>query len=84
MFATKLAEERAEGIPMWRFFLQGTGKDKKVTCADVARVKRHMKYDPPGMSRAAYNLIKHNDIKNLPKGTGPNGKILRIDITQHI
>lgn len=80
MFATKLAEERAEGIPSWRFFCQGTGKDKKVTCADVARVKRLMKHDPPGMSKAAFDLIREYDIKELPKGSGPKGIILRCDI----
>ena len=84
MFATKLAEERAEGIPLWRFFLQGTGKDKKVTCADVARVKRHMKYVPSGMSKAAYFMIIDYDIKKLPTGTGPNGKILRSDVSKCI
>ena len=84
MFATKLAEERAEGIPLWRFFIQGTGKDKKVTCADVTRVKIHMKYDPPGMSKAVFNLIREYDIKELPKGTGPNGIILRCDILKNI
>lgn len=80
MFATKLAEERAEGIPSWRFLCQGTGKDKKVTCADVARVKRLIKYDPPGMSKAAFDLIREYDIKELPKGSGPKGIILRCDI----
>lgn len=84
MFATKLAEERAEGIPLWRFLMQGTGKDKKVTCADVTRVKRHMKYDPPGMSKAAFDLIREYDIKELPKGTGPKGIILRCDILKII
>lgn len=84
MFATKLAEERAEGIPSWRFFLQGTGKDQKVTCADVARVKRHMKYDPPGMSKAAHDLIKEYNIKELPEGSGPKGIILRCDILKII
>jgi len=84
MFATKLAEERAEGIPLWRFLCQGTGKNQKVTCADVARVKRQMKYDPPGMSRAAFDLIKDYNIKELPKGTGPNGIILRCDILKII
>jgi len=80
MFATKLAEERAQRIPPWRFFCQGTGKDKKVTCVDVARVKRLMKYDPPGMSKAAFDLIREYDIKELPKGSGPKGIILRCDI----
>jgi hypothetical protein len=84
MFATRLAKERAEGIPLWRFLMQGTGKDKKVTCADVARVKRHMKYDPLGMSKAAFDLIRDYDIKELPEGTGPKGIILRCDILKII
>lgn len=84
MFATKLAEERAEGIPSWRFLCQGTGKDKKITCADVDRVKRYMKYDPPGMSKAAFDLLKKYNIKELPTGTGPNGKIIRADIIKFI
>lgn len=84
MFATKLAEERADGIPSWIFLCQGTGKDKKVTCADVARVKRLMKYDPPGMSKAAFDLIREHDIKELPKGSGPKGIILRCDILEII
>ena len=84
MFVTKLAEERAEGIPSWRFLCQGTGKDKKVTCADVARVKRLIKYVPPGMSKAAFDLIREYDIKELPKGSGPNGIILRYDILKII
>ena len=84
MFATKLAAERAEGIPLWRFLCQGTGKDKKITCADVARVKRHMKYDPPGMSKAASDLIREYDIKELPTGSGPKGIILRSDILKMI
>ena len=67
MFATKLAEQRAEGIPRWRLIFEGTGKDKKVTCADVTRVRRHMKYDPPGMSKAAFDLIKEYDIKKYIK-----------------
>lgn len=84
MFATKLAEERAAGIPLWRFLCQGTGKDKKVTCADVNRVKRQMKYDPIGMSRAAFEIIKDYNIKELPQGSGPNGVILRCDILKII
>ena len=80
MFATKLAEERANGIPLWRFICEGTGKNNKVTCADVARVKRYMKYDPPGMSKAAFHIIRDNNIKELPKGSGPKGIILRSDV----
>lgn len=84
MFATKLAESRAEGIPLWRFLNKGTGKNNKVTCADVEKVKRQMKYDPVNMSHAAHNLIKLYNIKNLPKGTGPNGIIIRSDIQKII
>ena len=84
MYATKLAEERAQGIPQWRFLFKGTGKNGKITCADVEKIKRQMKYDPPGMSRVAYDLVKLYNIKNLPPGTGPNGIILRADITKLI
>ena len=84
MFATKLAEERAQGIPKWRFLCKGTGKNGKITCADVDKVKRQMKYDPPGMSHAAFDLVKLYNIKKLPIGTGPNGIILRSDITKII
>lgn len=84
MFATRLAKERAEGIPTWRFLCQGTGKDKRVTCADVTRVKRLMKYDPPGMSKAAFDLIREYDIKELPEGSGPKRIILRCDILKII
>lgn len=80
MFATKLAE----GIPSRRFICQGLVKIKKITCADVAKVKRLMKYVPPGMSKAAFDLIREYDIKDLPKGSGPKGIILRCDILKII
>lgn len=84
MFATKLAEERSKGIPEWRLLFKGTGKNGKITCADVEKIKRQMKYDPPGMSRAAFDLVKLYNITKLPVGTGPNGIILRADISKLI
>jgi hypothetical protein len=36
------------------------------------------------MSKAAFDLIRDYDIKELPEGTGPKGIILRCDILKII
>lgn len=74
MFATKLAEIRAEeqGIPKWRFLLEGTGAKGKITCADVARVKRKYDKEPKWISYSAIKVadkfnVKLEDLEELNK-----------------
>jgi hypothetical protein len=65
MFATKLAEIRAEeqGIPKWKFLLEGTGVQGKITCADVARVKRKYDKEPKWISYSAIKIADNFNIK---------------------